>query len=237
MDDNKARAADEEEFELNKLAEKYNAQLQLFEQYGIDTTALEEEYERQKTDISEKYAKQRAKASEEEAKLEKQSIKSTISNATSMASNLGNILGAISGMIDTSTEEGFEQAKKLQIAEATINMLTGIATALSGAFTTKTGPWDIVLAATQAAAIAATGIANIATIKNTTFENANPSSATANVSSSSLNATLVPPTDYSQAVQGATLEEKVGDTRVYVTEGDIRSTTRKVSVSESESRY
>ena len=209
----------------------------MFDKYGYDTTALTEEYERQKTAISEKYAKQREKASEEIAKLEKESIKQTISNATTMASSLANILGAISGMIDTSTEEGFEQAKKLQIAEATINMLTGIATALSGAFTTKTGPWDIVLAATQAAAIAATGIANIANIKNTTFETANPSSATANVSSASLNATLVPPTDYSQAVQGASIEEKVGDTRVYVTEGDIRSTTSKVSVQESESRY
>lgn len=73
---------------------------------------------------------------------------------------------------EISEEEGkkqFENVKAMQIAIATIQMLTGIATALSGAFTTKTGPWDIALAALQAATIAASGIANIAKIKSTTL--------------------------------------------------------------------
>jgi len=43
-------------------------------------------------------------------------------------------------------------------------MLVGITAAISGLFTTKSGPWDIALAAIQAAAIAASGIANITQI-------------------------------------------------------------------------
>ena len=77
------------------------------------------------------------------------------------------ILDDVASSQDTSNKEGFEKSKKLQIASATIQMLTGIATAMSGVFTTKTGPWDIALAAIQAGSIAASGIMNINKIKQT----------------------------------------------------------------------
>ena len=140
-------------------------------------------------------------------------------------------------MQDENDKEGFERSKNLQIGAATINMLAGITAALSGLFTTKSGPWDIALASIQAATIAASGIANIAKIKNTKFDG-NSSSASASVpSSAAIGATIMQPTQYTQAVQGAQIEDKIGDTKVYVTETDISNTMKKVSVQETENRY
>ena len=146
------------------------------------------------------------------------------------------ILDDVASSQDTSNKEGFEKSKKLQIASATIQMLTGIATAMSGVFTTKTGPWDIALAAIQAGSIAASGIMNINKIKQTKFDGGG-SSATASVSSSAVNNMVVPPVQYSAAVQGASTEGSIKDTKVYVTETDIKNTSNKVSVQESENTY
>lgn len=141
-------------------------------------------------------------------------------------------------MQDENDKEGFERSKNLQVAAATINMLSGITAALSGLFTTKSGPWDIVLAATQAATIAASGIANITKIKSTKFDDKGTSSATASVpSASAISASVMQPTQYEQAVDNAQLETKIGDTRVYVTEEDITNTQKRVSVQEQENTY
>ena len=158
-----------------------------------------------------------------------QSVKAFASTANFVTT----ILDGIADQQDQSNREGFEKSKKLQIASATIQMFSGIATALAGAFTTKTGPWDIVLASLQAATIAASGILNINKIKNTTFDGG----GSATPSAGAVNATIVPPVQYSQAVQGAELNGNIQNTKVYVTESDIVDTIGKVSVQESENTY
>lgn len=158
-----------------------------------------------------------------------QSVKAFASTANFVTT----ILDGIADQQDQNNKEGFEKSKKLQIASATIQMFTGIATALAGAFTTKSGPWDIALAAIQAATIAASGILNINKIKNTTFDGG----GSATPSSSAVNATIVPPVQYSNAVQGAELNGNIQNTKVYVTESDIVDTIGKVSVQESENTY
>lgn len=156
-------------------------------------------------------------------------------NVSAMALNgVGTMLNALSNEQDASTEEGFEKMKKLQIAATTINMLAGITAALSGLFTTKTGPWDIVLAGIQAATIAATGALQISKIKNTTMEGANPNT---NINAKSMSSMIVPPVQYSQAVQGANTEGAIANQKVYVTESDIVDTIGKVSVQETENTY
>lgn len=154
-------------------------------------------------------------------------------SATALA-GVGTMLNALSNEQDASTKEGFEKMKKLQIAATTINMLAGITAALSGLFTTKTGPWDIALAAIQAATIAATGALQISKIKNTTMEGANPNT---NINAKSMSSMIVPPVQYSQAVQGAELNGNIQNTKVYVTESDIVDTIGKVSVQETENTY
>lgn len=158
-----------------------------------------------------------------------QSVKAFASTANFVTT----ILDGIADQQDQTNKEGFEKSKKLQIASATIQMFTGIATALAGAFTTKTGPWDIALAAIQAATIAASGILNINKIKNTKFDGG----GSATPSAGAVNATIVPPVQYSQAVQGASTEGAIANQKVYVTESDIVDTIGKVSVQETENTY
>lgn len=154
-----------------------------------------------------------------------------VAAAAGVASNIADILSSAADNQDQNNKEGFERAKKLQVAAATINMLTGVTTALSGLFTTKTGPWDIALAVTQAAAIAAAGLVNIRKIQNQTYDSS--SSVSASVGSS----TITPPTQYTQAVENANLETKLGDTRVFVLESDIQRVGKRVSIQESENTY
>lgn len=144
------------------------------------------------------------------------------------------MLNALSNEQDASNEEGFRKMKALQIAATTINVLSGVTAAISGLFTTKSGPWDIALAAIQAATIAATGALQISKIKNTTMTSANPNY---NVNAKSVGSMIVPPVQYSQAVQGAQINGNIGNQKVYVTESDITGTIKAVVTQEEENTY
>lgn len=167
----------------------------------------------------------------ERARFVAQQSVQTFSAASNMITTL---LDGIADQQDTTNREGFEKSKRLQIASATIQMLTGITTALSGAFTTKTGPWDIALAAIQAGSIAASGAININKIKQQTF---NGGGASASVSSGAIASTIIPPVQYSNSVQFAETNGAIQNTKVYVTETDIVNTMNKVSVQEAENSY
>lgn len=188
----------------------------------------EEEY----TNASNALARERAEYQKAQNAVLIKNISDTV-NATS--NFITGILDSVADQQDQNTKEGFEKSKKLQIASATIQMFTGIATALSGAFTTKTGVWDLVLAGIQAASIAASGIMNINKIKNTKFDGGG--SVSANVNSGAINSMVIPPVQYTQAVQAASTEGAIKDTKVYVTETDIKNTMNKVNVQESENVY
>lgn len=191
------------------------------------------DYQANLTDIQNRESELRIKKQQDEENEKANLIANTMAVIRSASQLTTDILGSVIDQQDQTNKEGFEKAKKLQIAQATISMLTGIATALAGTFTTHSGVWDIALAAIQAASIAASGIANIAKIKATKFDSASTPSVSSNVSST----TITPPTQYTQAVQNANLESKLTDTKVYVLESDIRKTTNKVSVQESENTY
>lgn len=118
---------------------------------------------------------------------------------------------------------------------ATVNMLAGIATALAGAFTTKSGPWDIALAAIQAAAIAASSGATIAKIAKTNPSNA-ASMANSKPSTSALT-TINAPVQYTQDVAGTKIEGAIKDSRQYVSVVEVRSVGKRVSVAEKEARF
>ena len=150
---------------------------------------------------------------------------------------ISNALTEVANTQDTTTREGFEKQKKLSIAAATMQMIQGIATAVSGAWTTKSGPWDFVLMAIQAASILASGIMQINKIKKMTFENSSASAGGGASVSSGAVSTLVAPVQYTQDIQGQSIEESIKNTRVYVTESDITNTQRRVSVAEDENRY
>ena len=149
---------------------------------------------------------------------------------------VGTLLNNISNEQDTNTKEGFEKQKKLQISATVMNMLSGIMAAWTSSMALP-APASFIAGAIQTAATAALGAAQIAKIKQAQFGNGGSGGGSANTSSAAVSNMIVPPVQYSSAVQGASTEGAIKDTKVYVTETDIADTQRKVSVQESENTY
>ena len=157
-------------------------------------------------------------------------------------SSVGNMIGALAEMQDTTTEEGFEKSKKMQIAAATMNMLGGListwASAMNPANAFMTIWGQIAMGAAQSAAILGLGIANIQKIKQSTLGGGSTAGSTslsapqlnvasaADIANSSLNTREI--------ISDSEAQSNLEATKVYVTESDIASTTKKVQTVESE---
>lgn len=150
--------------------------------------------------------------------------------AASGIQSVGTLLNALSDEQDSSSKQGFEAQKKYQISATVMNTLAGIINAWSSALAIRP-PIGPILGATNSAMIATLGAIQIAKIKNQRF------GEESNVSSSAINSTLIAPTQYSQAVQNANIESKLGDNRVWVSETDISRVQDRVKVQESENTY
>lgn len=157
--------------------------------------------------------------------------------ATSL-NGIGSMLNALSQEQDASNEEGFKQMKNLQIAATVMNMLAGVMSAWTSAMNPAnswmTLPGQIAMGTATSAMVAGIGAAQIAKIKSQTMTSANPNF---NINAKSAASMIVPPVQYSAAVQGANTEGAIRDTKVYVTESDIKGTMNKVSVQENENIY
>ena len=160
--------------------------------------------------------------------------------AATALGGIGSMLNALSQEQDVSTEKGFEQQKKLQIAATIMNMLSGImsawTSAMSPANSWMTLPGQIAMGTVTSAMIAGVGGAQIAKIKSQTMNSAMASGAI-NPSASAIGTTIMPPVQYSNAVQGASTEGAIQSQKVIVTESDIVGTINKVEVQQSENTY
>lgn len=189
--------------------------------------ALREQTNRTLGELSEQYY--------EQEKNRNRALAGSITNTfTATLSSASAIIGALQEGIDTTNKEGFEKNKKMQIANATIQMLVGITSALAGAFTTKSGPWDIALAAIQAATIATTGGIQIAKIKQQTFDGGN-SSITPSVSP---NVSMDLPVSYTRNLMGNMETEEMNTAqRVYILESDIEESGRRVEIRDNNTNF
>lgn len=155
--------------------------------------------------------------------------------AATALSAVAQMMNGLAAEQDTTNKEGFEQAKKYQIAGATMSMLAGIASAWASSMQLMF-PANVIIGSALSAMMLGTGIAQIAKIKNTQFNGGSTSGSSATPNTSAV-ASMQAPVQYTQDVQGANIEGAIKDTRVYVTEGDISSTQKKVDVAESEARF
>lgn len=148
---------------------------------------------------------------------------------------IGSMMNGLASEQDASTKKGFEQQKKYQIAATTMNMLGGIASAWASAMN-PANAWmtiwgQLALGATSSALMLATGIMQIQKIKQQQF------SGGGSTPSSSSVAAIQQPIQYTQDVQGASIEGSIQDSRVYVLESDITDTQNKVNVIETEAVF
>lgn len=162
---------------------------------------------------------------------------SVASVAQTALSDIGGMFSALADAQDAQTKEGFEEQKKFQIAASTMDMLGGIVSAWVSAMN-PANAWmtiwgQIAMGAASSAAILTTGLLNIDKIRKQTFGGGSTGGAT---NAASIG-TLIAPVQYTQDVQGASIEGAIKDTKVYVTETDISNTQNKVKVTENEAFY
>lgn len=196
-----------------------------------------EEYELLKTEIAKKYAEERRNIQLGEMNV-----------YASMANGFADILSSIGSAMDESNKEQFEAAKAFNISAALINTITGAIGAYTGAVSNAginaipvVGPaLAMALGITNATAVGVAGAVQIAKIAKTKFKDKN-TSGIGNMSTATPNTgammTLNAPVQYTQDVQGASIEESMGNSRVYVLESDITNTQDRVEVAESEARF
>lgn len=148
------------------------------------------------------------------------------------------LLNTLANTQDKTSEEGFENYKKLAYGAAVMSMLQGIISSWTSAMSLP-APISFITGGVMTAATAALGAIQIDQIKKQTFSGSGSSTSTSSSSVPNINtaALLSTPVNYTTEIQGARAEEDMMDTRVYVVESDITNTVNKVKVAEDESTF
>ena len=218
-------------FENGLITEQdFNNQLAQLE---LEAADLQLENEAMLTDQLAEQEAERTRKKQEEIEKRKALEKGFVAAMSASATAISTVLGAISDTM----EEGTQEWKALKIVQATIDTIQGgIAGFMSGVNSGLPAPYNLILAAATAATVIATGIANIAKLKNVQVSKSGGSGSVGSVSTQavSVNATTVTPT---RAVQTDEDIDNLPDTRVYVLEEDITAAQKRVEVSTDNATY
>lgn len=178
-------------------------------------------------------------------KLNKQALASVLNGVQASTAAIGDTLNNLIEAEEAGAEnekEAFERTKGLQKASAIVNMLSGVAAAISTA--QQLGPIiGPIIGAANAASVIAVCMAQIKKINNTRFDGAGDSGTSVATPSASTTANTYNPT-YTANTTGknnvdrlqSTIEDNsMKNVKVYVTESDISDSlnSKKVKVQES----
>ena len=186
-------------------------------------------------------------ASEERKKIRIEEIQSYADAANSIADIFGTVAAAEEERIQRQLDAGdisieaaksqFETVKQWQYAQTWINTIAGMTAALTAPSMQATGPAGWVAAATQAASILATGIAQTIKIKNTDFSGGGVSSGGSGVSASPSVTPIDVRNDIQQSPTVLPDSQSPRNQRVYILERDIQDSNRRVEVRENNSTF
>lgn len=151
--------------------------------------------------------------------------------------SIGTMLTELGNEQDTSNKKGFEAQKKYQYGATVVNMLAGIASAWASSMQLPF-PVNVIIGTLMSAMMATTGAMQLSKISKTKFGDKSGASGASSASpNSSAVSSVIAPVQYTQDVQGASIEGAIQDSRVFVVESDITNTQDRVAVTESEARY
>ena len=211
------------------------------EQFAAETAAMFQE----NLDALKAYTDEEAALHAKSVKDAEEAAKRKVAAMDAFASGTADLLGAIADAYESNgelTEKEEKRVKNLRIAAATINMLQGAVTAFATA--QELGPIaGPIVGAINAAAVVATGIANIAKIKSTNVSrDSAPSSSGADTGAASVQAPSLPETvPTTTVVNGAKTETALNnaakDRKVYLVYSEAEAMGEQVAVTESESNF
>ena len=177
----------------------------------------------------------------------KELARQRLSLITAGADAMAGLFNSLASMYESNSkddEKNQKRAKNLQIAGATVQMLSGAVTAFATA--QQLGPiLGPIIGAINAAAVIAAGIANINKIKQTNVSKDAASSSSASAATSAPAAAATPVTvaqtpiyrSLTTASEEERLDRAAGDQRVYLVYSDVQAAGRTVEVQQSESGF
>lgn len=225
-------------------------------QYGADSPEALEAYANYQKAMTEENARQtnaRIKKNKEEMKTSLQRLKQNMKIAQQLSRSVANVMGTVSDIMQANIEEKvkrgeiseeeaekeFENVKKLQIAEAIINTLTGALQAQMSVWAPDSGIHSVWAKIAMSAALGiqtlATGYAQVQKIRNTTFGGGGSGSAQPTIITGAATPLLNEAQDLNELDAMYVTGRQPQDTRVYVLESDITNAqnNQKVRVTES----
>ena len=184
---------------------------------------------------------------EERKQIRLEEVQSYMDAANSIADIFGIVAEAEEERIQRELDAGkiseetarsqFKTVKQWQYAQTWINTVAGMTAALTAPSMQATGPAGWVAAATQAASILATGIAQTIKIKNTDFNGGGVSSGGSGITTSP----SVTPIDVRDDIQQSPTvlpdSQSPRNQRVYILERDIQDSNRRVEIRENNSTF
>lgn len=198
-------------------------------------------------DLEEEKTEILAQGVEERRQLRLNEVLSYADAANSIADIFGTVAEAEEERIQRQLDAGkiseeaaksqFKTVKQWQYAQTWINTIAGMTAALTAPSMQATGPAGWVAAATQAASLLATGIAQTIKIKNTDFNGGGVSSGGSGISASP----SVTPIDVRDDIQQSPTvlpdSQSPRHQRVYILERDIQDSNRRVEIRENNSTF
>ena len=250
---------------LNEIAEKGSQERidalkkywdDIVAQYGADSTeALEAHaaYEKALTDETKRQTDARVAENKREAQARLNNLKQNMKIAQQLSRSVANVMGTVSDIMQANIEEKvkrgeiseeeaekeFENVKKLQIAEAIINTLTGALQAQLSVWAPGSGIHSVWAKIAMSAALGiqtlATGYAQVQKIRNTTFGGGGSGAAQPTIITGAATPLLNEAQDLNELDAMYVTGRQPQDTKVYVLESDITNAqnNRKVRVTES----
>ena len=208
-------------------------------------------------DSYEEYVAAYREAEQEVYDIQREYNQKKIQNYQELASYIGNVFGSIADiyqqdiesqkqrLIDQGKteeeanamlEDKFEQSKAFQIAQSTINTISGAITAFMAA--QELGqPWGLIIGAANAAAVTAAGIAEIQKIRSTSLGSTGTDIQSPQVTPRLAEYSPERTSNLTSASDTDNLANALAKQPVYVKVSDIDRAQKKVQVRDNESRF
>ena len=186
--------------------------------------------------------------------LQREAIEQQIEMYSDLAESIGDIFGSIADMLQDdikrkvengkiTQEEGekqFKAVKAFQIAQATINTISGAIAAFMSCQQQFPQPYGAIIGAVQAAAVTAAGVAQIAKIKSTQLGGGGSSAGSPTAAPVQTQPEEYVP-QYTQNATGESeitrLADSIHNQKVYVVESDITEAQNRSKVRVTESTW
>lgn len=183
-----------------------------------------------------------AEQDEKAAKKRKATTQDMLNTMQGLADGTSSILSSIADMYEEDAENSEEAAKKvkaLRIASATIETISGAIGAFMQASSTIPPPAGQIVGAVQAAAVLATGLAQIQKIRNTEIDKdgGTGGSISASVDAPALTPQMNEVRNITSASEEDRLNRMASDQRVYILSSDIEASQRQRQVQVKETTF